>query len=220
MNDYVKKKTFGTVSGLPKFQRDDSNPNGFSAMEPKEERTFSSMLDKYKKNPVKQFNNYDKTTYPSYPKQQEAMSTWDILKADADDEARRGNYKPRRELKKIEARHNMSMQKQRYEDFKKKKREENKKKPVADNFSIDTTGMKEVIDYREKNGTLDGIFREPLKESTMYGEPETFDMTVDEFIQKRNIKPQQEYGIGSMDKPTETTKNAFRLLRMFNDLEK
>ena len=188
-------------------------------MEPKEERTFSSMLDKYKKNPVKQFNNYDKTTYPSYPKQQEAMSTWDILKADADDEARRGNYKPRRELKKIEARHNMSMQKQRYEDFKKKKREENKKKPVADNFSIDTTGMKEVIDYREKNGTLDGIFREPLKESTMYGEPETFGMTVDEFIQKRNID-QQQYGIGSMDKPTETTKNAFRLLRMFNDLEK
>ena len=49
MNDYVKKKTFGTVSGLPKFQRDDSSPNGFSAMEPKEERTFSSMLDKYKK---------------------------------------------------------------------------------------------------------------------------------------------------------------------------
>ena len=219
MNDYVKKKTFGTVSGLPKFQRDDSSPNGFSAMEPKEERTFSSMLDKYKKNPVKKFNNYDKTTYPSYPKQQEAMSTWDILKADADDEARRGNYKPRRELKKIEARHNMSMQKQRYEDFKKKKREENRKKPVADNFSIDTTGMKEVIDYREKNGTLDGIFREPLKESTMYGEPETFGMTVDEFIQKRNID-QQQYGIGSMDKPTETTKNAFRLLRMFNDLEK
>ena len=219
MNDFVKKKTFGTVSGLPKFQRDDSSPNGFSAMEPKEERTFSSMLDKYKKNPVKKFNNYDKTTYPSYPKQQEAMSTWDILKADADDEARRGNYKPRRELKKIEARHNMSMQKQRYEDFKKKKREENKKKPVADNFSIDTTGMKEVIDYREKNGTLDGIFREPLKESTMYGEPETFGMTVDEFIQKRNID-QQQYGIGSMDKPTETTKNAFRLLRMFNDLEK
>ena len=35
MNDYVKKKTFGTVSGLPKFQRDDSSPNGFSAMEPK-----------------------------------------------------------------------------------------------------------------------------------------------------------------------------------------
>ena len=219
MNDYVKKKTFGTVSGLPKFQRDDSSPNGFSAMEPKEERTFSSMLDKYKKNPVKKFNNYDKTTYPSYPKQQEAMSTWDILKADADDEARRGNYKPRRELKKIEARHNMGMQKQRYEDFKKKKREENKKKPVADNFSIDTTGMKEVIDYREKNGTLDGIFREPLKQSTMYGEPETFDMTVDEFIQKRNID-QQQYGIGSMDKPTETTKTAFRLLRMFNDLEK
>ena len=219
MNDYVKKKTFGTVSGLPKFQRDDSSPNGFSAMEPKEERTFSSMLDKYKKNPVKPFNNYDRTSYPSYPKQQEAMSTWDILKADADDEARRGNYKPRRELKKIEARHNMSMQKQRYEDFKKKKREENKKKPVADNFSIDTTGMKEVIDYREKNGTLDGIFREPLKESTMYGEPETFGMTVDEFIQKRNID-QQQYGIGSMDKPTETTKNAFRLLRMFNDLEK
>ena len=218
MNDYVKKKTFGTVSGLPKFQRDDSSPNGFSAMEPKEERTFSSMLDKYKKNPVKPFNNYDRTSYPSYPKQQEAMSTWDILKADADDEARRGNYKPRRELKKIEARHNMSMQKQRYEDFKKKKREENKKKPVADNFSIDTTGMKEVIDYREKNGTLDGIFREPLKESTMYGEPETFGMTVDEFIQKRNID-QQQYGIGSMDKPTETTKNAFRLLRMFNDLE-
>ena len=219
MNDFVKKKTFGTVSGLPKFQRDDSSPNGFSAMEPKEERTFSSMLDKYKKNPVKPFNNYDRTSYPSYPKQQEAMSTWDILKADADDEARRGNYKPRRELKKIEARHNMSMQKQRYEDFKKKKREENKKKPVADNFSIDTTGMKEVIAYREKNGTLDGIFREPLKESTMYGEPETFGMTVDEFIQKRNID-QQQYGIGSMDKPTETTKNAFRLLRMFNDLEK
>ena len=89
MNDYVKKKTFGTVSGLPKFQRDDSSPNGFSAMEPKEERTFSSMLDKYKKNPVKKFNNYDKTTYPSYPKQQEAMSTWDILKADADDEAKK-----------------------------------------------------------------------------------------------------------------------------------
>ena len=188
-------------------------------MEPKEERTFSSMLDKYKKNPVKPFNNYDKTSYPSYPKQQEAMSTWDILKADADDEARRGNYKPRRELKKIEARHNLGMQKQRYEDFKKKKREENKRKPVADNFSIDTTGMKEVIDYREKNGTLDGIFREPLKESTMYGEPETFGMTVDEFIQKRNID-QQQYGIGSMDKPTETTKTAFRLLRMFNDLEK
>ena len=44
-------------------------------------------------------------------------------------------------------------------------------------------------------------------------------MTVDEFIQKRNID-QQQYGIGSMDKPTETTKTAFRLLRMFNDLEK
>ena len=47
------------------------------------------------------------------------MSTWDILKADADDEARKGNYKPRRELKKIEAQANMGMQKQRHEDFKK-----------------------------------------------------------------------------------------------------
>ncbi len=126
MNDYVKKKTFGTVSGLPKFQRDDSSPNGFSAMEPKEERTFSSMLDKYKKNPVKQFNNYDKTTYPSYPKQQEAMSTWDILKADADDEARRGNYKPRRELKKIER------------DAMPKKK---KPIPLANNFNIDVSGL-------------------------------------------------------------------------------
>ena len=44
--------------------------------------------------------------------------------------------------------------------------------------------MKEVVDYK-KEWTLDGIFREPLKQDTMFGEPETFNMTVDEFIKQK-----------------------------------
>ena len=57
-----------------------------------------------------------------------------MLQEDAKLERKRGNYGPTRELKEIEKRHNLSMQKQRYEDFRKKQREKNKKKPVDDNL--------------------------------------------------------------------------------------
>lgn len=190
--------------------------NKFEALEPEDDKLFESIMDKYKKNPVKPFNNYDKSTYPSNPKQREAMSTWEMLKEDAKEERKRGNYGPTRELKEIETRHNLNMQKQRYEDFKRKQREKNKKKPVADNFNVDTTAInKKITDYKKEKGTLEGIFREPLKQDTMYGEPETWNMTVDEFIKQKaiDVKP-QEYGIGSMERPNETTKTAYQLLQM------
>ena len=76
---------------------------------------------------------------------------------------RRGNYKPRRELKRLKLDTICQCRNNAMKILKKKKREENKKKPVADNLSIDTTGMKEVIDYRKKNGTLDGIFKRATK---------------------------------------------------------
>ena len=52
----------------------------------------------------------------------------------------------------------------------------------------------------------------------MFGEPETFNTTVDEFIKQKNLQPQQEFGIGSVDKPTETTKTAIQLLKMFREI--
>ena len=209
-------KKFNTLYGGPPIQRDDSSPNGFTTTDPGEEKLFESILDKYKKKPIKPFNQYDKSTYPY--NQVDSLNNWEMLQEDAKLERKRGNYGPTRELKEIEKRHNLSMQKQRYEDFRKKQREKNKKKPVADNFTVDTTGMKEVVDYKKKNGTLDGIFREPLKQDTMFGEPETFNMTVDEFIKQKNLQPQQEFGIGSVDKPTETTKTAIQLLKMFREI--
>ena len=209
-------KKFNTLYGGPPIIRDDSNPNGFTTTDPGEEKLFESILDKYKKKPIKPFNQYDKSTYPY--NQVDSLNNWEMLQEDAKLERKRGNYGPTRELKEIEKRHNLSMQKQRYEDFRKKQREKNKKKPVADNFTVDTTGMKEVVDYKKKNGTLDGIFREPLKQDTMFGEPETFNMTVDEFIKQKNLQPQQEFGIGSVDKPTETTKTAIQLLKMFREI--
>ena len=209
-------KKFNTLYGGPPITRDDSSPNGFTTIDPGEEKLFESILDKYKKKPIKPFNQYDKSTYPY--NQVDSLNNWEMLQEDAKLERKRGNYGPTRELKEIEKRHNLSMQKQRYEDFRKKQREKNKKKPVADNFTVDTTGMKEVVDYKKKNGTLDGIFREPLKQDTMFGEPETFNMTVDEFIKQKNLQPQQEFGIGSVDKPTETTKTAIQLLKMFREI--
>mgnify|MGYP003112059844 FL=1 len=209
-------KKFNTLYGGPPIRRDDSSPNGFTTTDPGEEKLFESILDKYKKKPIKPFNQYDKSTYPY--NQVDSLNNWEMLQEDAKLERKRGNYGPTRELKEIEKRHNLSMQKQRYEDFRKKQREKNKKKPVADNFTVDTTGMKEVVDYKKKNGTLDGIFREPLKQDTMFGEPETFNMTVDEFIKQKNLQPQQEFGIGSVDKPTETTKTAIQLLKMFREI--
>ena len=209
-------KKFNTLYGGPPIIRDDSSPNGFTTTNPGEEKLFESILDKYKKKPIKPFNQYDKSTYPY--NQVDSLNNWEMLQEDAKLERKRGNYGPTRELKEIEKRHNLSMQKQRYEDFRKKQREKNKKKPVADNFTVDTTGMKEVVDYKKKNGTLDGIFREPLKQDTMFGEPETFNMTVDEFIKQKNLQPQQEFGIGSVDKPTETTKTAIQLLKMFREI--
>ena len=209
-------KKFNTLYGGPPIIRDDSSPNGFTTTDPGEEKLFESILDKYKKKPIKPFNQYDKSTYPY--NQVDLLNNWEMLQEDAKLERKRGNYGPTRELKEIEKRHNLSMQKQRYEDFRKKQREKNKKKPVADNFTVDTTGMKEVVDYKKKNGTLDGIFREPLKQDTMFGEPETFNMTVDEFIKQKNLQPQQEFGIGSVDKPTETTKTAIQLLKMFREI--
>jgi|TARA_Y100001938_G_C8088760_1_gene433723 hypothetical protein len=209
-------KKFNTLYGGPPIIRDDSSPNGFTTTDPGEEKLFESILDKYKKKPIKPFNQYDKSTYPY--NQVDSLNNWEMLQEDAKLERKRGNYGPTRELKEIEKRHNLSMQKQRYEDFRKKQREKNKKKPVADNFTVDTTGMKEVVDYKKKNGTLDGIFREPLKQDTMFGEPETFNMTVDEFIKQKNLQPQQEFGIGSVDKPTETTKTAIQLLKMFREI--
>ena len=209
-------KKFNTLYGGPPIIRDDSSPNGFTTTDPGEEKLFESILDKYKKKPIKPFNQYDKSTYPY--NQVDSLNNWEMLQEDAKLERKRGNYGPTRELKEIEKRHNLSIQKQRYEDFRKKQREKNKKKPVADNFTVDTTGMKEVVDYKKKNGTLDGIFREPLKQDTMFGEPETFNMTVDEFIKQKNLQPQQEFGIGSVDKPTETTKTAIQLLKMFREI--
>ena len=209
-------KKFNTLYGGPPIIRDDSSPNGFTTTDPGEEKLFESILDKYKKKPIKPFNQYDKSTYPY--NQVDSLNNWEMLQEDAKLERKRGNYGPTRELKEIEKRHNLSMQKQRYEDFRRKQREKNKKKPVADNFTVDTTGMKEVVDYKKKNGTLDGIFREPLKQDTMFGEPETFNMTVDEFIKQKNLQPQQEFGIGSVDKPTETTKTAIQLLKMFREI--
>ena len=209
-------KKFNTLYGGPPIIRDDSSPNGFTTTDPGEEKLFESILDKYKKKPIKPFNQYDKSTYPY--NQVDSLNNWEMLQEDAKLERKRGNYGPTRELKEIEKRHNLSMQKQRYEDFRKKQREKNKKKPVSDNFTVDTTGMKEVVDYKKKNGTLDGIFREPLKQDTMFGEPETFNMTVDEFIKQKNLQPQQEFGIGSVDKPTETTKTAIQLLKMFREI--
>ena len=209
-------KKFNTLYGGPPIIRDDSSPNGFTTTDPGEEKLFESILDKYKKKPIKPFNQYDKSTYPY--NQVDSLNNWEMLQEDAKLERKRGNYGPTRELKEIEKRHNLSMQKQRYEDFRKKQREKNKKKPVADNFTVDTTGMKEVVDYKKKNGTLDGIFREPLKQDTMFGEPETFNLTVDEFIKQKNLQPQQEFGIGSVDKPTETTKTAIQLLKMFREI--
>ena len=209
-------KKFNTLYGGPPIIRDDSSPNGFTTTDPGEEKLFESIIDKYKNKPIKPFNQYDKSTYPY--NQVDSLNNWEMLQEDAKLERKRGNYGPTRELKEIEKRHNLSMQKQRYEDFRKKQREKNKKKPVADNFTVDTTGMKEVVDYKKKNGTLDGIFREPLKQDTMFGEPETFNMTVDEFIKQKNLQPQQEFGIGSVDKPTETTKTAIQLLKMFREI--
>ena len=52
----------------------------------------------------KKFNSLDRSTYPSDPKQRnrlKAMSTWDAMKEVAKEEARKGNYKDLRELKKI-----------------------------------------------------------------------------------------------------------------------
>ena len=186
-------KKFNTLYGGPPIIRDDSSPNGFTTTDPGEEKLFESILDKYKKKPIKPFNQYDKSTYPY--NQVDSLNNWEMLQEDAKLERKRGNYGPTRELKEIEKRHNLSMQKQRYEDFRKKQREKNK-----------------------KNGTLDGIFREPLKQDTMFGEPETFNMTVDEFIKQKNLQPQQEFGIGSVDKPTETTKTAIQLLKMFREI--
>ena len=97
------------------------------------------------------------------------------------------------------------MQKQRYEDFRKKQREKNKKKPVADNFTVDTTGMKEVVGYKKEWDVGQHIQRTFKARHYVWG-TRTFNMTVDEFIKQKNLQPQQEFGIGSVDKPTETTK--------------
>ena len=84
------------------------------------------MLDRLKKDPIKKFNSYDKSSFPSDPNQRRKLDTWEILQQDAKDEAKRGNYKPMRELKKIER------------DAMPKKK---KPIPLANNFNIDVSGL-------------------------------------------------------------------------------
>ena len=48
------KKNYRTLSGLPKFQRDNSSPTGFSSIEAGEDVDMP-----------KPFNHYDPSTYPS-----------------------------------------------------------------------------------------------------------------------------------------------------------
>ena len=71
-----------------------------------ETKPASSVAEYYKQqSEIKQFNSLDRSTYPSDPKQRnrlKAMSTWDAMKEVAKEEARKGNYKDLRELKKIE----------------------------------------------------------------------------------------------------------------------
>ena len=56
------KKNYRTLSGLPKFQRDNSSPTGFSSIEAGEDVDMP-----------KPFNHYDPSTYPSnYTPQQRA----------------------------------------------------------------------------------------------------------------------------------------------------
>ena len=71
-----------------------------------ETKPASSVAEYYKQqSEIKKFNSLDRSTYPSDPKQRnrlKAMSTWDAMKEVAKEEARKGNYKDLRELKKIE----------------------------------------------------------------------------------------------------------------------
>ena len=71
-----------------------------------ETKPASSVAEYYKQqSEIKKFNSLDRSTYPSDPKQRnrlKAMSTWDAMKEVAKEEARNGNYKDLRELRKIE----------------------------------------------------------------------------------------------------------------------
>ena len=71
-----------------------------------ETKPASSVAEYYKQqSEIKKFNSLDRSTYPSDPKQRnrlKAMSTWDAMKEVAKEEARKGNYKDLRELRKIE----------------------------------------------------------------------------------------------------------------------
>ena len=71
-----------------------------------ETKPASSVAEYYKQqSEIKKFNSLDRSTYPSDPKQRnrlKAMSTWDAMKEVAKEEARKGNYKDLRELKKRE----------------------------------------------------------------------------------------------------------------------
>ena len=71
-----------------------------------ETKPASSVEEFYKQqSEIKKFNSLDRSTYPSDPKQRnrlKAMSTWDAMKEVAKEEARKGNYKDLRELRKIE----------------------------------------------------------------------------------------------------------------------
>jgi len=73
------------ISKGKKIMVDRSNPTGFTTMEPET---------------PKQFNQFDKSTYPS--KQIKRKSTWDVMMEDAKEEARKGNPKELQELRKIE----------------------------------------------------------------------------------------------------------------------
>ena len=71
-----------------------------------ETKPASSVAEYYKQqSEIKKFNSLDRSTYPSDPKQRnrlKAMSTWDAMIEVAKEEARKGNYKDLRELRKIE----------------------------------------------------------------------------------------------------------------------
>ena len=105
---------------------DDVKRGDTKKYEKAEEKLFEPMLDRLKKDPIKKFNSYDKSSFPSDPNQRRKLDTWEILQQDAKDEAKRGNYKPMRELKKIER------------DAMPKKK---KPIPLANNFNIDVSGL-------------------------------------------------------------------------------
>jgi hypothetical protein len=71
-----------------------------------ETKPASSVAEYYKQqSEIKKFNSLDRSPYPSDPKQRnrlKAMSTWDAMKEVTKEEARKGNYKDLRELRKIE----------------------------------------------------------------------------------------------------------------------